>query len=202
MASSRIPYVVDKMTLADVPAVAALEQVVFSLPWSVHAFEYELQYNPMAHFLVVRPREPGAIQEKAVSLPRRILRRPRQELAFHVVLGYGGFWLVLDEAHICTLAVHPDWRGRGLGEFLLAHLIDRAMQLNAMVMTLEVRASNLVAQNLYRKYGFVSTGLRKEYYSDNHEDALIMTTDLISLAAFQERFQALKASLWQKLAGS
>jgi ribosomal-protein-alanine N-acetyltransferase len=178
-----IPYVVEDMSIADVKEVTALEKLVFPLPWSALAFEYELRHNPMAYFAVVRPRMPHHDGEES----------PR-------VLGYAGFWLIVDEAHICTLGVHPDWRGRGLGELLLAHLIERAAEREAAVATLEVRASNLVAQNMYRKYGFVPTGLRKRYYSDNNEDALIMTTDVISSVSYQQRFQTLKASLWHRLA--
>jgi len=195
--SSKIPYVVEKMTLADVPAVAALEKTVFPLPWSAYAFEHELRRNPMAHFIVVRPREPVMMQEETSSLSSKA--GSKLELSPRLILGYAGFWFIANEAHICTLAVHPDWRGQGLGELLLVHLIERAMEINAAVMTLEVRASNRVAQGMYRKYGFVQTGLHKGYYSDNHEDAVIMTTDPISSAAFQQRFQALKAFLWQKL---
>ena len=200
MDSSKIPYVVERMTISDVPSVATLEKMVFPLPWSAHAFEHELQHNPMAYFVVVRPRDPGMIEQESISLPRRIESTPDRKTVRQVVLGYGGFWFIADEAHICTLAVHPDWRGRGLGGLLLVHLIDRATEINAAVVTLEVRASNLVAQNMYWGYGFVQTGLRKGYYSDTHEDAIIMTTSPISSAAFQGHLQALKASLWQKLA--
>jgi ribosomal-protein-alanine N-acetyltransferase len=200
MDSSRIPYVVERMTIADVPSVATLERMVFPLPWSARAFEHELQLNPMAYFVVVRPRDPGVIQQNSISLPRPIESRAERKPVRQVILGYGGFWFIADEAHICTLAVHADWRGRGLGGLLLVHLIDHATGISAAVLTLEVRASNLVAQNMYRKYGFVQTGLRKGYYSDTHEDAIIMTTCPISSAAFQGQLQALKASLWQKLA--
>ncbi len=200
MSTNKNPYIVEKMTLDDVPAVAAIEQMVFPLPWSVHAFEHELRYNSTGHFVVVRLRQHSAVGKKTVSLRRNPKREPKQGPTPRLVLGYGGFWLLLDEAHICTLAVHPGWRGRGLGELLLTSLIDHATELHVAVMTLEVRASNLGAQKLYRKYGFVRVGLHKGYYSDNHEDALIMGTEHISSAAFQGRFQALKASLWPRLA--
>jgi ribosomal-protein-alanine N-acetyltransferase len=185
------------MTLADVPAVAALEQVAFTLPWSAHAFEYEVRNNPMAHFFVLRPREfnasvVGADGQMAAGRLGMQLSRP--------VLGYGGLWLIVDEGHICTLAVHPAWRGRGLGELLLVGLLECAIALNATVATLEVRASNVVAQNLYRKYGFVRVGLRKGYYADNNEDAVIMTTDLITSTVYRRRLHTLKAALLQRLA--
>jgi len=192
MDSDEIPYVVQKMTLDDVPAVTAIERMVFPLPWSAYAFAYELRYNPAAHFLVVRLRGVGAVTGEI----------PEQEAAVGQILGYGGFWLFLDEAHICTLAVHPDWQGRGLGALLLTSLIEHAIELDAAIVTLEVRASNLMAQKLYCRYGFAQVGLRKRYYSDNSEDALIMTTEPISSSSFQKRFKTLKSSLLRKLASN
>ncbi len=197
MDTNNIPYIVEKMTLADVPEVGALERAVFTLPWSNHAFEYELQYNPMAYFVVVRRRAAegeGKTGAPAGSPGRTGRRPPRQP-----VLGYGGFWLIIDEAHICTLAVHPDWRGQGFGELLLLQMVDHATALNASVATLEVRTSNLVAQRLYRKYGFEVVGLRKGYYSDNHEDALIMTTPVLISAGYQDQFRECRLALHQRL---
>ncbi len=193
-----IPYVVEDMAPADVPEVTALEQIAFSLPWSARAFEYEVRSNPMAHFLVLRPRQPHATAQEARGLFAGFRGNTKRSACG--LVGYGGLWLVVDEAHICTLAVHPNWRGRGLGELLLVGLLERAMALSAAVATLEVRVSNFVAQRLYGKYGFVQVGLRKQYYADNHEDALIMTTNLLSSPAYQGPFQTLKASLMQRLA--
>ncbi len=197
MAHHEIPYTVEPMSIADVPAVAALERMVFPVPWPAGAFEYELRYNPMSYFVLVRPRRSRPSQNHS-SQQSADSGAPRA-LPPSTILGYGGFWFIVDEAHICTLAVHPDWRGRGLGELLLVHLIERATQIGAAFVTLEVRASNSTAQAMYRKYGLAQTGLRKGYYSDNREDAIIMTTDLISSAGFQRRLQELKASLWAKL---
>lgn len=193
-----IPYVLQNMTTADVPAVAALERSAFSLPWSPQAFEHEVRHNPMAHFLVLRVRVTARQGQQAQS--RSLLARIRGRPAPNPLIGYGGMWLIVDEGHICTLAVHPEWRGRGLGELLLTGLVERATALGAAVATLEVRASNLIAQNLYQKYGLANVGVRKGYYSDTHEDALVMTTDLLSSAAYQQRFQALRTALLQRLA--
>jgi len=181
---STIPYVIKPMSIADIREVAALEKIIFPLPWSALAFEYELRHNPMADFSVLRHRTPQRKGDPS---------RP--------VLGYAGFWVIVDEAHICTLGVHPDWRGRGLGELLLVHLVDRAAERGVSVVTLEVRDSNLAAQNLYRKYGFAPAGRRKRYYVDNNEDAIIMTTEVITSPSYQQRLAALKATLWQKMAG-
>jgi ribosomal-protein-alanine N-acetyltransferase len=180
-----LPYIVEAMSMADVKEVAALEKLIFPLPWSARAFEYELRHNPMAHFAVVRPRISPHEHPQSVR-----------------VLGYAGFWLIVDEAHVCTLGVHPDWRGRGLGELLLAHLLDHAIKVGAAVATLEVRVSNVAAQSMYRKYGFVPAGLRRRYYSDNNEDAIIMTTEVITSRSYRRRLSALKADLWHKLAQS
>jgi len=90
------------------------------------------------------------------------------------VVGYGGMWIVLDEAHITNVAVHPELRGRGVGRALMMELLSRAVVLGAPGITLEVRVSNQVARNLYKSLGFVEKGMRRKYYSDNNEDAIIM----------------------------
>ena len=111
------------------------------------------------------------------------------------IIGFAGLWLMVDEAHITTIAMHPDFRRKGLGEFLLVNLIDIAYDIGAKWVTLEVRVSNYTAQNLYRKYGFREKGLRQKYYSDNQEDALIMWTDEINSPGYKQQFQRLKATL-------
>lgn len=191
MDTEQSPYLVERMALKDVPEVAAMEKMVFTMPWSARAFEYELKYNSMAHFVVAKQHcDPKTGDgQRAHWWAARRLPPPKP------ILGYAGLWLIVDEGHVCTLAVHPDWRGRRLGELLLVTLIERSCASNASVVTLEVRTSNLVAQRLYRKYGFAVVGLRKGYYSDNHEDALIMTTDPICSASYQSRFQELKSQL-------
>ena len=91
------------------------------------------------------------------------------------MVGYAGFWLIVDEAHIGTIAVHPLWRQRGLGEKLLVTLLRQARELGAVLATLEVRPGNQAAQRLYRRHGFAEVGQRKRYYQDNGEDALLLT---------------------------
>jgi ribosomal-protein-alanine N-acetyltransferase len=103
-----------------------------------------------------------------------------------------GFWLLFDEVHILTIAVRQSHQRQGIGEQLLISAIDLAMQLRAEVVTLEVRPSNTGARALYEKYGFKEEGLRRHYYSDNNEDALIMTTDKFSSKSFQNQFQRLR----------
>ena len=109
---------------------------------------------------------------------------------------------MIDEAHISTLAVEPRCRRRGIGELLLVGLIDWACEVGAAFMTLEVRPSNPAAQSLYRKYGFQVVGLRKGYYSDNGEDALIMTTGSVTSQSFRSNLARLKDSLRVRLDAS
>ncbi|MCG0240037.1 MAG: ribosomal protein S18-alanine N-acetyltransferase [Firmicutes bacterium] len=139
------------MTLADVDGVVAVERLCFLTPWSRQAFVRELTENPHARYLVAR--------------------------AGGTVVGYAGMWLVLDEAHVTNVAVHPDWRRQGLGERLMRGLMDWARAEGATRMTLEVRVSNQPAQELYRKLGFQPSGIRRGYYTDTGEDALIMWKD-------------------------
>lgn len=128
--------------------VLTIENKSFPTPWSRQAFEFELLQNEFACYLVL-------IQDKKV-------------------VAYGGVWVVLDEGHITNVAVHPDHRGKRLGRLLMMELMRRASARGAARMTLEVRPSNTVAINLYRSLGFMEKGVRKKYYSDNNEDAIIM----------------------------
>ncbi len=108
------------------------------------------------------------------------------------IAGFIGIWYMVDEAHVVSVGVRTSDRGRGIGELLLIGALERAMSRTAAVMTLEVRASNWVAINLYRKYGFEQRGVRKAYYVDNREDALIMTTEPILRPEYREFFVALE----------
>ncbi len=157
---------ISPMHLSDLPQVLAIDQVSFPQPWTEQSYRFELLENRNAHFLV-------AYLAESLSGPawldRLWGRGPRRQ-----VVGYGGLWVVADEAHINTLAVHPEWRRRNIGEHLLQALLDKASALHAISATLEVRGSNLAAQRLYQKFGFVEVGRRKRYYRDG-EDALLMT---------------------------
>jgi ribosomal-protein-alanine N-acetyltransferase len=124
---------------------------------------------------------------------------PAEEVELRRVVGYAGLWLMVNEAHITTIAVAPEYQGHGVGELLLLALIDRSIQLGALVVTLEVRVTNEVAQSLYRKYTFRETGLRKRYYSDNGEDAKIMTTEDLDTPQFQEVLAANRRALLARL---
>lgn len=140
------------MNLMDLDDIMEVERLSFTLPWSREAFYRELTDNPYAYYIV------ADIDGKAI--------------------GYGGVWIVVDEAHITNIAVRPEYRGKKIGETLLKQLQNLAREKGAKTMTLEVRVSNHVAQNLYRKLGFKNGGIRKGYYTDNFEDALVMWVNL------------------------
>lgn len=139
------------MYLSDLDAVLRIEAGSFSTPWSRNQFQSELIENNFAAYLV---------------------------LDFHGrVVSYGGMWVILDEAHVTNVAVDPDFRGYHLGERMMVGLMEHARRLGCHRMTLEVRRSNAVAQNLYQKLGFLQLGVRKGYYSEPREDAFIMWKD-------------------------
>lgn len=204
-------YIVEEMTMADVPRVIEIEKLSYPATWPPSAYRKELQDNRWAHYFVLRDRTLGEPQESVGQEPERV-RRPfplsllpsRSVVTLAAphqssIIGFAGLWLMVDEAHITTIAIHPDYRGRGLGELELATLIETGYRINAQRVTLEVRVSNYVAQSLYRKYGFREEGKRPRYYSDNQEDALIMSTEELSSASYKERFLSLTTALYQRL---
>lgn len=190
--SGQIPYLVEPMTLSDLDQVMAIEQATFSLPWSKRAYRYELVENEHSTMLVVRP-APQLVGHTAKWLRSLHLANPGP------VLGYAGFWLLVEDAHVATIAIDPDWRRRGLGEFLLASLLERARALGAQRATLEVRVSNRAAQALYVKYGFQIVERRRRYYSDNNEDGYLMATPPFETAAFQENMAERLVALEERL---
>jgi ribosomal-protein-alanine N-acetyltransferase len=195
MDCTNLPYIVEPMRLRDITAVMEIEHDSFPTPWSARAYRHELLDNDLSHYFVVR-------QRRMESPSLDLLSRIRCSLGTGTrppILGYGGFWLMAGEAHISTIAVQPSWRRLGIGELLLVAMLDRATELEADMATLEVRVSNVTAQNLYRKYGFRQVGLRRRYYRDSDEDALIMSTERLTSASFQSHFQQLKRVLREKL---
>lgn len=202
-------YSVDEMTMADLPRIVEIERLAYTTPWPPSAYRRELQENRMAHYIVVRdtwlkPPEPlGAPREDPHRpfplslLPVRVPPAIAPEAAN--IVGFAGLWHMVNEAHITTIAAHPEYRGRGVGELMLSSMIGVAYTVHARFVTLEVRVSNYVAQNLYRKYGFSQTGVRRRYYSDNHEDAFVMSTENISTDAYQARYAELRSRLLLRL---
>jgi ribosomal-protein-alanine N-acetyltransferase len=188
----RLPYLVKPMTLDDIDQVMEIEKAVFPAPWSARAYHYEITKNDHSTMLVVRPA--GAHAGPIEHLRRQLgLAQPAP------LLGYAGLWLLVDEAHICTIAVHPKWQGRGLGELLLVSLLYQGMQLGACRATLEVRVSNNAALELYLKYGFEIVSRRKRYYINNNEDAFVMTTPPFDTAGFQTVLKRRRRQLHARL---
>lgn len=172
--------VLSPLTPADLDALMPLERQCFSDPWTRRMYLADLTTNSLATYLALRP------PADAVDLPP--------------LLGWGGFWLMVDEAHIATIASHPAWRGCGLGQWLLVALMEAARARGARLMTLEVRAGNLPAQKLYEKLGFEVTGRRRNYYRDG-EDGVIMTTPALDEPESQARLAAARAEAARRAAG-
>ncbi|MCM2535453.1 ribosomal protein S18-alanine N-acetyltransferase [Neobacillus pocheonensis] len=145
-------FVFRYMREEDIDQILEVEHASFTTPWSREAFMNELYNNKFAVYIVLE-------EDKKI-------------------IGYCGAWIVIDEAHVTNVAILPEYRGRKLGEELLKKLMSVAMEMGTKSMTLEVRVSNHVAQSLYRKLGFQNGGIRKNYYSDNQEDGLVMWVNL------------------------
>jgi ribosomal-protein-alanine N-acetyltransferase len=156
------------MQLEDVERVAQLDELCFSSPWSLSAYITEM-YNRSSYYIVAK--KDGKI------------------------VGFAGEWLIMDEAHITTLGVDPELRGQKIGERLLVNLLTEALNRGARRATLEVRRSNSVAQHLYDKYCFHMVAVRRAYYTDNYEDAIVMWTDDMRDPAFQQVMKANKERL-------
>jgi [ribosomal protein S18]-alanine N-acetyltransferase len=154
-----------------VPAVVAIERAAFVAGWPPTAFEKELATNAMARYLLLE-RVGGMARAEAI--------------------GFAGLWLMVDQAHIVTVAVHPDERRRNYGSLLVHAMLLLARESGMDEATLEVRQSNDAARALYRRYGFHEVGSRKRYYPDNGEDAVIMTTPSLTSARYEELLAQLK----------
>lgn len=161
---------IEPMRRADLETIQRIDRKCFPTPWLPGAYATELS-NSSASYLVAR------VGREAV--------------------GYGGVWVVAGEAHITTLAVAPYHRGRKIGERLLQSLLEEAYLLGGSRCALEVRENNRAAQSLYRKYGFSEAAIRKNYYTDNGENAIVMWADDIRTSAFRDRLRALRRWLYE-----
>lgn len=144
--------VVRGMIIEDIPSIIAIEEASFTTPWTITSFTSELQNNSLAHYFCLE------LDGKTI--------------------GYMGLWVVMGEAHITNIAIWPGCRGKGWGEYLMRSVIRYMLDRGVVRFTLEVRVSNQTARNLYEKLGFKAAGIRKKYYSDNQEDAVIMWASL------------------------
>ena len=183
--ADQLLFVIEPMVVSDLGDVMVIERLSFSFPWSERAYRFEIEQNENSVMLVVRPAFPLSLWDRIRG--RAGVRSP--------VLGYGGLWLLVDEAHISTIAVHPQWRSKGLGELVLLSLLEQGSRRGMKNATLEVRVSNEVAQGLYRKLGFGVAGRQKRYYSDNNEDAFIMVTPPFETPGFKENLRRCRAEL-------
>ena len=155
------------MVSSDIPDVTRIERSSFSTTWPADAFYNELATNKIAHYFV------GRVGEEIVA--------------------YGGIWVIFEDSHVTTIAVDPRERGNKYGEELMLFLIEQAIERGAAWMTLEVRETNVVAQQLYRKYGFTTVTTRKGYYSDNNENALVMWAGNLKGELYRRRLKGLRA---------
>lgn len=163
------PVSIEPMRRGDVETVSAIEKKCYPTPWHENAYYTELSNRAAIYF---------------------VARLDGQ------VVGYGGMWIIMDEAHVTTLAVDPRHQGKKIGERLLQNLMEEAILHGASRATLEVREHNTVAQNLYRKYGFRDAAIRKRYYTDNQENAIVMWADDLRRPEYRQRLRELKVELY------
>ena len=199
---------VRRMELEDVPQVSEIEREAFPLPWPATNFRRELTSSSLTHYVVacrelsettgIAPqlapptndaRNMGSQFERVRSGLARIFRGEMVQVATsQLILGFAAVWFMADEAHLANIAVREACRQQGVGEQLLISVIRLSVERGARFITLEVRASNQAAQALYAKYGFDEMGIRRGYYSDNGEDAVLMTAEGIGAEHFREGF--------------
>ncbi len=194
----RTPYTIRPMEYGDIPQVAQIDREAFPGEWvfrSQASYKRDLD-NPFVRYIVACTKgnvpESEAQAEPKPSWFKRLFNHDRGLEAPEYVIGFTGFWMMMHEAHIIAIGVRDSYRRLGIGEALLIATIELAATLDSSVVTLEVRASNKIAQELYKKYGFQVAGRRTKYYSSDGEDAIIMSTDNIGSPSFQASFQQLK----------
>jgi ribosomal-protein-alanine N-acetyltransferase len=197
-------YVIRPMEYEDIPQVAQIDREAFPGEWvfrSQSAYKQDLD-NPSVRYIVACKERhvPESERQAMQKVPwfKRLFSYGRHLNTSEDIIGFSGFWMMVGEAHIIAIGVRNGYRQLGIGEGLLIATIELTQRLNANVVTLEVRASNMIAQELYRKYGFRVTGRRLKYYSSDGEDAIIMSTDNITSLPFQASFQQLKKDHAQK----
>jgi len=202
-----LPCSVRLMRKEDIAQVTEIDREAFPTLWAPINYQHELQ-NRLAHYIVAYNEETvGEPEVKAAPAKHRtgLLFKMRQLFNHNRlfdtemppsskqnIVGFAGFWIMAGEAHITNIAVRELYRRRGIGELLLISIIDLATKLNAKLITLEVRASNTAAQSLYYKYGFTQIGSRRGYYTDNREDATLMSVENTASTSFQTHLQHLR----------
>jgi ribosomal-protein-alanine N-acetyltransferase len=175
----------------DIPEVTVIDQASFDPSWSARSYQFEVSESTYS-YMVVLDYDEG--KPKTGGWRRLVPALNGGHTSEGQIVGYGGLWNIMDEAHVSTIATHPEYRGRGWGEILLAGMIGRAIHLEAAYVILEVRVSNVTAQNLYLKYGFKTVTTKPKYYHSNNEDAYEMRLNLdhrYYRAHFEERYAKL-----------
>ena len=194
--ANTMPFVLRPLRLGDVVQAAEIERDAFPTLFPPTAFRRELGKRNASYLVAEEIASHGETDESQRrglfgSLLSGVRSGSSRVDDCVRISGFIGIWYMVDEAHVVSVGVRTSDRGRGIGELLLIGALERAMSRAAAVMTLEVRESNWVAINLYRKYGFEQKGVRKAYYADNREDAHIMTTEPILRPEYREFFVAL-----------
>lgn len=184
------------MQIKDIPDVMEIDGVSFNPPWPERSYRFELNESQVSYMLVLEKTE----QQQLTGWRRFIKSLQGTANGIEnrdVIVGYGGLWKIAEEAHISTIASHPDYRGQKFGEILLLSMLQRALALKADYVVLEVRVSNTVAQALYNKYGFEIHDIKKGYYHHDKEDAYDMRLDLTekNIANVKKRYKALTAKI-------
>lgn len=201
-----MPFVVRRMKPSDVPQAKAVEKDAFPTLFPPTSFHRELRNRVARYWVAEKAHDDSGVSAASgvptmgvsrTSMIGQILKGTRSFLTgdrgtSDEIVGFLGAWYVADEGHIVALGVQSDHLRRGIGELMLRATIGDAIQRRIESMTLEVRPSNVAARSLYEKYGFTERGLRKTYYSDNREDAIIMTTESIQVSPYPELFECLK----------
>jgi ribosomal-protein-alanine N-acetyltransferase len=183
------------MEPGDIPSVVAIDRLSFPTPWSASSYAYELKHRNSSFFYVLLKPDSGASSPSGRSWRRWLYGATG--LGPSRVIGYVGIRLRNAGTHISTIAVHPDWRGNGLGELLLLTVIEQSAKMKSSIVTLEVRPSNKIAQSLYQKYGFRFTGVHEGYYRDG-ENAWLMTVE-IDRNIYRQRLTELHRALERRL---
>jgi len=217
MVAVQTHYTVRYMQRDDIPQVSAIDREAFPTQWPPPPFKRDLDSRLVRYVVALDETSAAPLQatpaedaargglHKLISMIRPLLGKetlPQHNTAAPDqgnVVGYAAIWMMVDEAHLTSIAVRESHRRQGAGEMLLIAIIDVAMRLKAQVVTLETRVSNLPAQKLYEKYGFAKVGMRRHYYTDDGEDALVMTTDSIMSPRFKARFDELRQAHFEKM---
>jgi len=204
-----VPYYIRLMRQEDIALVSEIDQEAFPNMLPPANYERELKTR-LAHYIVAYEASAGSEGARVTVTPEQAPSGPLTRLqpplngnpgqgiknsppaAEPYLFGFAGFWMMADEAHITNIAVREIHHRRGIGELLLISLIDLALELGNRILSLEVRASNLAAQGLYHKYGLRQIGIRRGYYTDNKENAMVMTAEDITSTSFQKRLTQLK----------